>query len=131
MKYSQLRIAYTTLQKFIKMDFNVRDAYAIYRLYQKLETASKFGMQREKALIQQYNGVVKPNGFIEFVHDTDEESRKNGLENMNRFKEALNELDSMEIDESISPIKLSYDAFGEQKVLPSDIMALDGFVVFE
>ena len=119
------------LNKFTNYDFDIRTAFAIHKLFKELESSCQFGISRERSLLEKYNGVVEPNGRINFVHGKDDESIKAGIENMHKYKEEIDELHAMEITEEFTPITLSYEAFGDQKVTPSDIASLDDFVIFE
>ena len=131
MQYKNYVKAFPVLKKLSEMSFKARDAYSIYTLMKEVEPTLQFGIEREKALIQKYNGTMIDNGSVQFVHGDDEESVQLGTENMLKFKVELDELNEMEITETIHPIVMSYDAMGDQTITPSDIMALDGFVSFK
>jgi len=47
------------------------------------------------------------------------------------FAAEIEELNETEIDESFTPVTLKYDAFGDQKISPKELMAIDGFIIFE
>ena len=113
------------------MNFNVRDAYSIYKLYKELGNAIEFGIERERSLLNKYDGRFMSNGYIEFVHGKDADAKQKGIENMNKYMEEMEELNSMELPDEFSPLTLSYDSFGDQKITPDDIAALEGFVSFE
>lgn len=133
MKYSQFVKAYNVIQKFANMNFNVRDAYKIYNLMKTIEPIAKFGMEREKALIEKYHGVAGQNGDIRFwdENSSTEEEKDIGAKNMSGFIQEIYEMNEMEMDQEITPITLSYDSVGDQKISPSDIAALDGIIAFE
>ena len=132
MKYKKFIQAYNVLQKLSNMDFNVKDAFSIYNLQKSLEPVTKFGAERDRALIEKYKGVVGQDVSIKFWEsDEDEEEKRIGTENMTAFIEEICELNDMEMDQEITPITLSYDSLGDQKISPNDIMCLDGFVHFE
>lgn len=133
MKYKNVFGAYGALQKMMGMDFDARTAYAMYGLFKKIESVAQFGAKRERDTITKYDGVLRDDGVIEFIHGDDEESKEIGTRNMQAFAKDISELYEMEISDmnGIEPIVLKYDSFGDKKIAPSDFMALDGLVSFE
>lgn len=131
MKYNQFVKAFPAIKKLSEMSFRAKDAFNIYTLMKEVDPILQFGIEREKQLVKQYNGVPLGDGKIQFVHGEDEEAVKTGMENMQKFADAADELSEMEITDTIHPVTLSYDAMGDQAITPKDIMALDGFVIFE
>lgn len=132
MKYIDIINAYKVIQKLSNMDFSVRDAYAIYNIRKSLEPTIAFGAEREKCLIEKYNGAVAQDGGIKFFDEScTEEEKAAGLENMTGFVREMQELNESEIDIDITQITLLYDSFGDQKITPNEIMVLEGFVKFE
>ena len=131
MTYNQFVKAYRVLRKLSGMDFGIKDAYAIYKLSGEMEKTAQFGIKREEALMEKYGGEVMPDGDVNFVHGDSEDESKEGVENMQAFRNALNELGTTELDMDIHPITLSYEAFGEQRITPNEIADLEGVICFE
>ena len=131
MKYGQFFSAYEVLQKINDMQFQVRDAYRIYKLLKELEPAFQFGIQREQEMIERYDGRPQSDGSVRFVHGDDEESRKKGLANMESFQREMEELTNMEVEGEFEAISMSLDALGDQTLTPREIALLDGMIHFE
>ena len=100
-------------------------------IYKEIDPTVQFGLERENALIKKYDGRLQPNGDIQFVHGDSDEARETGIANMQKFKDEMDDLGEMEIEAEITPVKLGYDSFGNQKISPAEIMDLEGFIVFE
>lgn len=128
MKYNQFNNAYNALQKLSNMNLPVRDAYNVYKLTKEIDQVYQFGVERERALIEQYKGQPNQDGTIRFVHGDDEESKREGVKNMIGFSKAIDELNNTEMDCEFSPITISYDSLGDQTMTAKEIMSLDGFV---
>lgn len=120
MKQSQINRAYSALTKMINMELPAKDAFGIYALAKKLETNYSFEIDREKRLIEKYNGQIDKSGQISFKSEDDAIA----------FGNEVVELGQMEVDLEISPISVSIDSFGDQHITPNDILCLDGFVEF-
>lgn len=131
MKHIQFVKAYRTLQKLSDFSLPVREAFEIFKLTKALQPAHEFAAKMERQLIEKYKGEVNDDGSVNFVHGDDEKSRSEGINNMNKFVAELDELNDTEMDYEFEPIKLSYDAMDGQKISANEIMALDGFVIFE
>jgi len=131
MKHIQFIRAYNVLQKISNFDLPVRDAYAIFKLFKEVEPTYEFAVKMERQLVEKYHGEITESGAIKFVHGDDEQSRMDGTKNMNMFAAEIEELNETEIDESFTPVTLKYDAFGDQKISPKELMAIDGFIIFE
>lgn len=131
MKHIQFIRAYNALQKISNYDLPVRDAYMVFKLLKEVKLAYEFAAKMERQLIEKYKGQVNDDGSVNFIHGDDEKSKSEGISNMNKFVAELDELNNTEMDIEFEPIKLSYDAMEGQKISANEIMALDGFVIFE
>lgn len=78
-------------------------------------------MQRERKLLEKYNGTVRPDGNV--IFPTQDETVA--------FRNELQELNNMEISDEIEPITIEYDAMGDNTLSPTEIACLDGFIAFE
>lgn len=121
MKQHKINSAFNALNKLMGMELKVRDAYAVFMLRRKLEPSYEFELERERGLISKYDGTILPNGTITFPAEDDAQ----------RFREEIAEMNESEIELEFEPITLNFDALGEQKILPADLAALEGFIRFE
>lgn len=131
MKHIDYLNAFNALQKISDYSLPVREAFEVFKLMKALQPAYEFAEKKERQLIEKYDGKFTDDGSISFVHGDDEKSRAEGIKNMNRCISELNKLNDTEMDIEFEPIKLSYDAMEGQKISANEIMALDGFVIFE
>lgn len=121
MKQYQINKAYNALGRLADMQLPVRDSRNLYMLSKQLGDAYDFALQQEKKLIEKYNGVLTGDGGITFSNSDE----------MKKFSEELAELNNLEIDVEFDPVIISCDAMEGQRISPSDIACLDGFVTFE
>lgn len=131
MKHIDYLNAFNALRKISDYSLPVREAFEVFKLTKALQPAYEFAEKKERQLIEKYGGEFTDDGSVNFVHGDDEKSRVEGIENMNRCVAELNELNDTEMDFEFEPIKLSYKAMEGQKISANEIMALDGFVIFE
>ena len=131
MKYNQFVNAYQTLTRLSGYALPIREAYKVFRLMKDLQPMYEFGEAKEKQLIEKYRGEIKEDGSIGFIHGDGEKDRAAGVENMRHFIAEIGAMNETEIEGDFTPITLPYDALGEQKITPNELMALDGFVAFE
>lgn len=121
MKQFEINKAYGALTHMANMELPVRVAYDVYMLMKALEPTYKFELERERLLVQKYNGEVSPDGMIKFAAPEDAES----------FRNEVNELNMMDVEPEYTPITIPYDAMEGHPVTPLEIASLEGFVSFE
>lgn len=121
MKQYQINKAYHAMTRLMTVQFPVRIANSIFLLSKQIEPQYEFAIKRERELMEKYNGQVTPDGVIKFMSPDDAGS----------FKDEADELSNMDVDVTITPITIPYDAIEEQTITPMDIAYLDGFVSFE
>ena len=130
-KFYQYVNASNAIKKMMGMDFDFKDSYNLYRLAKQFDSVVQFGAERERELLEKYNGTITNDGYINFTHGEGDESKRAGDENKAAFQKALAELNDTLIDEDITPVCLSIETMTGKPISPNDIMAIDGFVLFK
>lgn len=121
MKQYQVNRAVKALNRLSSLPLPVRDAYNVFTLGKALEPNYEFVTEQEKKIIQKYGGIIGRDGNISFGDQS----------NTQEFENEMNELSNMDVEIKFEPVTLSFDALGDSKITPADIMALNGFVNFE
>lgn len=120
MKQKLITSAFLSLMKLNNAQLPIREAYNVYKLRRQLEDSYDFAAERERAVIDKYNGVVA-GAQINFPENTDMEAVQNELI-------ALNELD---VAIEFTPVELSLEKLGDSTLSPNDIAALEGFIIWQ
>jgi len=121
MKEKVFIAGYKALERLYANKLPIIDAYKIYSLKTKMRDAYQFQIEQEKKIISEYGGVYDENGALSFP---------NKLE-FSKFRDAILELNDVELDVSIEPIVLIMEQIKDIDISPADIEALEGFVSFE
>lgn len=121
MKQHQINSAYQALSKLSTVSFPVKKAYKIFILLKKIKEEFQFSIDREKLLIEKYGGSIQNDGVILFKDDSV----------ARQFKNEIEELNDMDVEIEVAPIKLSGDEYKEYKISPSEMLSLDGLIEFE
>lgn len=98
----------------------IKKAYEIHVLMKAIEPVFSARIETEKKLMRDLNGRFEKDGSI--VFDSEEHA--------SAYREALIELNNIDTDVSFTPVALNFSDLEGQKIMPSDIGALDGFIQF-
>ena len=120
MTQTKINRAYLALGNVVNFDLPMKKAYGIFKLYKALEEQFDFSVSEEKKYISSLGGSIDLTGKIYF--DSEEQWVK--------YREKMAELGDMDVEVKYEPVTLTEVDLGTQKVKPSDIFALDGFVTF-
>lgn len=119
MTHKQAIEAYKTIERLSTQPLPVKGAYALHRLKRRLTPEWEFQLQRENRLLDE----LKP----ESVEGTN--VRFKTPEDAATWRAQMAELDEMELDYDIEPVRVN---LGEDaRITLEDIDMLDGFVIFE
>lgn len=119
MTISQLTQAFPTLQKIVNFDLPIKKAYDIFCLAKLFNEQKEFFIDKERKLINKYNGKISDAGQITFDNVNDKANFAREYAELNNFEVAA------------APISLKFTDFGEQRLSPMEIMSLDGIISFE
>lgn len=112
--------AYKVLNEMSNIQMPVKTAYKLYQMRKSLEPIFEFRVEQERAILQKYNGK-EAEGAIVFATTEDCE----------QAKLALNDLDAVEMEDEIVPIRMPIEDLDAAHLTMDDMAALEGFVLFE
>lgn len=111
--------AYKVLENMSGAELPVHTAYKLYQMRRVLEPVFAFRVEQERTIIQKFHGT-EADGSIVFKT----------TEDLDGAQKALNELDALEMETEVTPIRLKAEDFDKTHLSMNDIAALDGFVLF-
>lgn len=113
--------AYTALTQLINLKLPPKKALGIYKLAKCLEGYYEFALSEERKYINDFNGVICPDGTVSFKDPQEFAS----------CQEKIAELNEMTVDVEFTPVVLQESDLGDQNISPVDIYNLEGLVSFE
>lgn len=118
---SKINKAYQPLLSLVGMKLPIKKARLVYMMVKEVEQHFQFAVQEEKKLLNEFGGTVHEDGRVSFETPDDYIA----------FQERLIELGDSDVEFDISPIIINEADLGNQVISASDILALEGFVLFE
>jgi hypothetical protein len=131
MKYINILKAQKTMQYIMKLRLPIREnkkSRAIYKMVLDIEELASYIQLEERKIIEKYQGVVQPNGTINFGDDSD------GALKAQACVAEIAEFENFEAEWNHEVIKLSEESLvddGGFTLSPEEIFYLEGFVEFE
>ena len=119
MKQGKIIEAYRVIKNMAQESFPLPVAYSLYKIRKAMEPQADFQIEREKSLIEEFNGHPGENGMINFGES----------EVAKKFLEKIKELEEMEVEFDFEPVHIPLTE--NINITPNDIDKLDGFVIFE
>lgn len=127
MKQYRIVEAYEVIKGFSRLNFRIKDAYAIYQLLEELKPAVIFQIEQERDLFEQNNIQLGSDGSIIFSDNLSDEDKRHVL---NIVQARINELREFDNKIEFHPITLSYCALDNVRISPENIKTLSGFITF-
>lgn len=101
------------------MELPIKTAHAIYMMIKRLEPIYQCGVALERDIRKNLNIFIDGDAMTY----PSKEAR-------DKYIEKMNELANMDVEFDVSPVRISIDDVNGQRITPSDIRALEGFVLF-
>lgn len=111
--------AYQALVRLSYMNLPIKTAYSVYTLMGEIEPAYQCGAKLEQDILTKLNMKVEGDRIV----PPDEET-------LNQYVSNMKELNDMDVNVEFHPVKICCEDLGDQKMKPSDMKALEGFVSF-
>lgn len=122
MKQYQLTKGYNAMSRMANtIALPIKTAYALYSMMKTIEPTFNARIEAEKKLLRDMNGRIDKDGSV--VFDT--------TDGAILYRDALIELNDIDVDIELRPIEISISDIEGQKILPADIDALEGLVFFK
>lgn len=126
MKLHKINNACKALEHLLKLQLPYPTIREMLRLRNLLRPEAEMYAQEEEKLIYQY-GKKRKNGTPEIENGR---VKFDSMEQMEKYKDRINELRSMEIDLPLSLIKIKEKEIGQQPISMECIDNLEGFIEF-
>lgn len=117
MTQKQMIEAYVVLCRISGVQVDAGVAFDLYRIRKNLESYYSFCAERERVIIEKYNGSLE-NGNVSFSDSKDAANAQS----------ELNALYSMEVDKEFTPITISHEALKNCTLSVNDLDTLNGIV---
>lgn len=113
--------SYNALKRLSEMKLPMKKAYELYGVIKDVEELFQMGLNEEKALIDEYKGVISNDGSITFP--TPEDAKE--------WRDKVAKLEAREIEWDHKPVTLTEEDMDSQTISVADMGDLEGFVIFK
>lgn len=121
MKMQQIINAYKGANDLYRLPLPPRAGHALCMLRRQLEPHFKFAEEEQRKAMEALEARFGQDGGIAFPD----------AEKAAAFNERMQEVLTMDVDADFTPVTISLDSLGDERILPEVFDWLDGFVAFE
>ena len=121
MKMQQIINAYKGVNELYRLPLAPRAGYALCMLRRQLEPHFKFAEEEQRKQMEALEAQFGQDGGIAFPD----------AEKAAAFNTRMQEVLTMDVDADFTPVTVSLDSLGNDRVYPEVFDWLDGFVTFE
>ncbi len=111
------------IKRLMGCNLPIAKAKAVYMLHKELYEHYKFAVEEEKKIVESLGGTIMSDGGIQFKENSEECS--------NKFIEKRNKLCKLDVNIEVEPIHISIVDVEGCKLRPTDIEAVEQFIIFE